>query len=114
LITRIRGRVCVDVWVGKVLYFCRSFLVHFDVTDHSSDRAMVLASWTFAGTAIGLVFAVVGVFVLGPWAFYRTLRGHGVNISDGAAIWWGFGIVAVSLGITATGFFGFLMLVGAY
>ena len=63
---------------------------------------------------IGLVFAVVGAFVLGPWAFYRTLRGHGVDIADGAAIWWGFGIVAVSLAITAAGFFGFLMLVGAY
>jgi len=60
------------------------------------------------------VFAVVGAFVLGPWAFYRTLRGHGVDIADGAAIWWGFGIVAVSLAITAAGFFGFLMLVGAY
>ena len=97
-----------------VWFFCKKFLEHHDVTDQTSDRAMVLATWTFAGIAIGLVFAVVGAFVLGPWAFYRTLRGHGVNISDGAAIWWGFGIVAVSLGITATGFFGFLMLVGAY
>jgi hypothetical protein len=64
--------------------------------------------------SLALVFAVVGAFVLGPWAFYRTLRGHGVDISDGAAVWWGLGIVVASLGITAIGFFGFLMLVGAY
>ena len=44
----------------------------------------------------------------------RTLRGHGVDISDGAAIWWGLGIVVLSLGITAAGFFAFLMAVGAY
>ncbi len=52
--------------------------------------------------------------MLGPWAFYRTLRGHGVDISDGVAVWWGFAIVLASLLITALGFFGFLMLVGAY
>jgi hypothetical protein len=52
--------------------------------------------------------------VLGPWAFYRTLRGHDVDVSDGAAIWWGFGIVAAALGLTAAGFLGFLKLVGAY
>ena len=75
---------------------------------------MVLATWTFAGISVGLVFAVVGAFVLGPWAFYRTLRGHDVVISDGAAVWWGLGIVMASLGITAIGFFGFLMVVGAY
>jgi hypothetical protein len=37
-----------------------------------------------------------------------------VEISDGAAVWWGLGIVMASLGITAIGFFGFLMVVGAY
>lgn len=75
---------------------------------------MVLATWTFAGISVGLVFAVVGAFVLGPWAFYRTLRGHDVAISDSAAIWWGFGIVVAALGLCAIGFFGFLMVVGAY
>jgi hypothetical protein len=35
-------------------------------------------------------------------------------VSDAAAIWWGFGIVAASLLLTATGFMGFLKLVGAY
>jgi heme/copper-type cytochrome/quinol oxidase subunit 2 len=114
IITLIGGLVFVAALFALVWFFCKKFLEHHDVTDQTSDRAMVLATWTFAGIAIGLVFAVVGAFVLGPWAFYRTLRGHGVNISDGAAIWWGFGIVAVSLGITATCFFGFLMLVGAY
>ena len=66
------------------------------------------------GIGVGLVFAVLGAFVLGPWAFYRTLRGHDVPVSDAAAIWWGFGIVVASLGITAAGFLGFLKLVGAY
>ena len=114
IMTLIGGLVFVAALFALVWFFCKKFLEHHDVTDQTSDRAMVLATWTFAGIAIGLVFAVVGAFVLGPWAFYRTLRGHDVNISDGAAIWWGFGIVAVSLGITAAGFFGFLMLVGAY
>ena len=52
--------------------------------------------------------------MLGPWAFYRTLRGHDVDISDAAAIGWGLAIVALALGITGAGFFGFLMAVGAY
>ena len=114
LITLIGGLVFVAALFALVWYFCKKFLQHHGVTDQTSDRATVLATWTFAGIAIGLVFAVVGAFVLGPWAFYRTLRGHGVDIADGAAIWWGLGIVAVSLAITAAGFFGFLMLVGAY
>src|SRR5690606_40669242 len=67
----------------------KKFLEHHGVTDQTSDKATVLATWTFAGIAVGLVFAVVGAFVLGPWAFYRTLRGHDVDVSDGAAIWWG-------------------------
>lgn len=114
LITLIGGLVFVAALFALVWFFCKKFLQHHGLTDQASDRATVLATWTFAGIAIGLVFAVVGAFVLGPWAFYRTLRGHGVDIADGAAIWWGFGIVAVSLAITAAGFFGFLMLVGAY
>lgn len=114
LITLIGGLVFVAALYALVWFFCRKFLEYHGVTDQPSDRATVLATWTFAGIAIGLIFAVVGAFVLGPWAFYRTLRGHSVDISDGAAIWWGFGIVALSLAITAAGFFGFLILVGAY
>lgn len=114
VITIIGGLVFVVALFALLWFFCKKFLEHHGVTDGVSDRATALATWTFAGISIGLVFAVVGAFVLGPWAFYRTLRGHGVAISDGAAVWWGFGIVVASLGITAVGFFGFLAIVGAY
>ncbi|AHI28801.1 hypothetical protein [Marinobacter similis] len=114
IMTVIGGLVFVAALFALLWFFCRKFLQHHGVTDQVSDRATVLATWTFAGISVGLVFAVVGAFVLGPWAFYRTLRGHDVNISEGAAIWWGFGIVLASMAITGLGFFGFLMAVGAY
>ncbi|MBW4935823.1 hypothetical protein [Marinobacter sp. F4206] len=114
IITVIGGLVFVVALFALLWFFCKKFLEHHGVTDQASDRATVLATWTFAGISVGLIFAVVGAFVLGPWAFYRTLRGHDVDVSDGAAIWWGFGIVVAALGITAIGFFGFLMAVGAY
>ena len=114
MITFVGGLVFVIILFALIWFFCKKFLEHHGVTDQVKDRAMVLATWTFAGISVGLVFAVVGAFVLGPWAFYRTLRGHDVEISDGAAVWWGLGIVMASLGITAIGFFGFLMVVGAY
>ncbi|MBL1272679.1 MAG: hypothetical protein COB25_009540 [Oceanospirillales bacterium] len=114
LITIIGGLVFVAALFALVWFFCRKFLEHRGVKENLTDRATTLATWTFAGISVGLVFAVVGAFLLGPWAFYRTLRGQGVAISDGAAIWWGFGIVTASLGITAIGFFGFLAAVGAY
>lgn len=114
LITVVGGLVFVAALFALLWLFCKKFLQHHGVTENVPERATALATWTFAGISIGLVFAVVGAFILGPWAFYRTLRGHGVEISDGAAIWWGFGIVVAALGITAIGFFGFLMAVGAY
>jgi len=114
IVTLIGALVFVVALFALLWFFCKKFLEHHGVKEEASDRAMVLATWTFAGVAVGLVFAVAGAFVLGPWAFYRTLRGHDVNISDGAAVWWGFGIVAVSLGITASAFMVFLMMVGAY
>ncbi|MFV8571630.1 hypothetical protein ACNQ6O_10530 [Marinobacter sp. SBS5] len=114
IVTLIGALVFVVALFGLIWFFCKKFLEHHGVQDQVSERATALATWTFAGIAVGLVFAVVGAFVLGPWAFYRTLLGHGVNISSGAAVWWGFGIVVLSLGITAASFMGFLMLVGAY
>ena len=114
MITIVCGLVFVIILFALLWFFCKKFLEHHGVTDQVRDRATVLATWTFAGISVGLVFAVVGAFVLGPWAFYRTLRGHGVGISDTAAIWWGFGIVLAALAITGIGFFGFLMAVGAY
>lgn len=114
LITVVGGLVFVIALYGLVWFFCKQFLQRHGVTEKLEDRATELATWTFAGIAIGLVFLVAGAFVLGPWAFYRTLRGHDAPVSDVAAIWWGFGIVVVSLLITAAGFMGFLKLVGAY
>ncbi|MDY6816094.1 MAG: hypothetical protein SV598_09505 [Pseudomonadota bacterium] len=114
IITIIGALVFVAALFGLIWFFCKKFLERHGVTDQVSDRATALATWTFAGISVGLVFAVAGAFVLGPWAFYRSLRGHGVNISDAAAVWWGLGIVVASLGITAAGFFGFLVAVGAY
>ncbi|GHD54288.1 hypothetical protein SAMN05216429_10619 [Marinobacter persicus] len=114
LITLIGGLVFVVALFALLWFFCKKFLQARGVTEQVNDKAMVLATWTFAGIAVGLVFAVVGAFVLGPWAFYRTVRGHDMALSDAAAVWWGLGIVALSLGLTGAGFFGFLMLVGAY
>ncbi|KPP98075.1 hypothetical protein [Marinobacter sp. HL-58] len=114
LITIVGGLLFVIILFALIWFFCKQFLQRHGVTEQVSDHATVLATWTFAGVGVGLVFAVLGAFILGPWAFYRTLRGHDVPVSDGAAIWWGFGIVAASLGITAAGFLGFLKLLGAY
>ncbi len=114
LITLIGGLVFVVALFALLWFFCKKFLQARGVTEQVNDKAMVLATWTFAGIAVGLVFAVVGAFVLGPWAFYRTVRGHDMALSDAAAVWWGLGIVILSLGLTGAGFFGFLMLVGAY
>ncbi|TGN41082.1 hypothetical protein [Marinobacter confluentis] len=114
LITVIGGLVFVVALYGLVWFFCKQFLRRHGVIEQLTDRSTVLATWTFAGISLGLVLVVAGAFVLGPWAFYRTLRGHDVPISDAAAIWWGFGIVSASLLITAAGFMGFLKLVGAY
>lgn len=114
LITLVGGLVFVAALFGLIWLFCRKFLERQGVSEQLPDRATVLATWTFAGVAVGLVFVVFGAFVLGPWAFYRTLRGHDVDISDAAAIGWGLAIVVLALGITGAGFFGFLMAVGAY
>lgn len=114
LITVVGGLLFVIILFALIWFFCKQFLLRHGVKDQVSDRATVLATWTFAGVGVGLVFAVLGAFILGPWAFYRTLRGHDAPVSDGAAIWWGFGIVTASLCITAAGFLGFLKLVGAF
>ena len=114
LITVVGGLIFVIALYELVWFFCKKFLEHHGVTEQVQDRATVLATWTFAGISVGLVFVVMGAFVLGPWAFYRTLRGHDAPVSDVAAIWWGLGIVSASLLITAAGFMGFLKLVGAY
>ncbi len=93
---------------------CRRFLAYQGAAGDLSDRAMVLATWTFAGIAVGLVFAVIGAFVAGPWAFYRTLRSQGgVEVSDAAAIGWGLAIVAVALAVTTCAALLLLFSVGA-
>lgn len=114
LVTIVGALVFVVALYGLVWFFCRQFLKRHGATDQVDDKATELATWTFAGISIGLLFVVAGSCLLGPWAFYRTLRGHDVAVSDAAAIWWGFGIVTASLLIIATGFAGFLKLVGAY
>ncbi|WP_166269014.1 hypothetical protein [Marinobacter caseinilyticus] len=93
--------------------FCRYFLARHGVVNNLSDRSMVLATWTFTGISLGLVFAVVGAFVLGPWAFYRTLRAHDLPLSDAAAVGWGLAIVVAALGITLLAFAALLFAVGA-
>ena len=113
IVTLAGGIVFVALLFLLIWVFCRKFLAHHGVVENLSDRTMVLATWTFAGVSLGLVFAVVGAFLLGPWAFYRTLRSHDVAVSDGAAIWWGFGIVSCALAITITAFAAFLFAVGA-
>lgn len=113
IVTLAGGIVLVVLLFSLIWLFCRKFLAHHGVAEDLSDRTMVLATWTFAGVSLGLVFAVMGAFILGPWAFYRTLRSQNVAVSDGAAIWWGFGIVSSALAITVTAFAAFLFAVGA-
>lgn len=113
IVTLIGGIVFVAALFALLWFFCKKFLERHGVTEQVSDRATALATWTFAGISVGLIFAVVGAFVLGPWAFYRTLRGHGANVSDAAAIWWGLAIVTASMTITGLGFVAFLYAVGA-
>ncbi|WP_148862004.1 hypothetical protein [Marinobacter fonticola] len=98
---------------GLIWLFSRHFLRKHGVEAALADRSTVLATWTFAGVAVGLVFVVFGAFVLGPWAFYRTARAHDVAVSDGAAVGWGFVIVAVSLALAAGGLAALLSVVGA-
>lgn len=107
------GIVLVAALYGLIWLFSRYFLRHHGVEAELADRSTVLATWTFAGVAVGLVIMVFGAFVLGPWAFYRTARAHDVAVSDGAAVGWGFLVVAVSLALAASGFFVLLWLVGA-
>ena len=114
ILTVIGGTVFVAILFGLVWLFCRMFLKRQGITEQLDERVTNLATWTFVGISVGLVFAIVGAFVLGPWAFYRTLSGYNVSVAPGKAIWWGFAIVTAALGITAAGFFGFLGLVGAY
>jgi hypothetical protein len=114
ILTVIGGAIFVAILFALVWLFCRLFLQRQGVTEQLQERAINLATWTFLGISVGLVFAIGGAFVLGPLAFYRALRGYGLDVDPGKAIWWGFAIVAASLGITAVGFFGFLGLVGAY
>lgn len=93
------GAVLFVVLLFCLLWFlCKQFLSRHNASGDLSDRAMVLATWTFAGISVGLVFAVVGAFLLGPWAFHRALKKQpDVGVSEGAAVWWGLGIVATSL-----------------
>lgn len=113
IVTLAGGIVLVVLLFSLIWLFCRKFLAHHGVVENLSDRTMMLATWTFAGVSLGLVFAVVGAFILGPWAFYRTLRSYDVAVSSGAAIWWGFGIVSSALAITLAVFAAFLFAVGA-
>lgn len=113
LITIIGALLLVAMLFGWLWLFCRQFLSRHGITDQLSDRTMVLATWTFAGISVGLLGAVMGAFVLGPWAFYRTLRSYPVSVGDGAAVWWGFGIVTVALALTTLAASVLLFAVGA-
>lgn len=114
MLTVIGGLIFVAVLFALLWTLCKKFLESKGVTEQLSERTTALATWTFAGLSVGLVFMVVGAFILGPLAFYRTLKSQGLDVSSGAAIWWGFGIVLISLSVTAATFAGFLLTVGAY
>ncbi|GGY69661.1 hypothetical protein [Marinobacter zhanjiangensis] len=114
LVTLVGGVLFVGALYGLIWLLCRWFLRHHHVVDQLDERTTELATWTFSGACLGLVFAVFGAFVLGPWAFYRTVRAHDVGVSDGAAVWWGLGVVLLALGLTGAGFAGFLWLVGVF
>jgi hypothetical protein len=115
VVTIVGAVLLVALLYGLLWLFCRQFLSAREVaTTDLSDRATVLATWTFAGVSIGLVFAVVGAFVAGPWAFYRTLASWGdIGVSDAGAIGWGLAIVAASLLITLLAAGALLFSVGA-
>ncbi len=114
IITLVGGIVFVGVLYGLIWLLCRKFLQRHQVTEDLNDRATSLATWTFTGVCLGLALVVFGAFVLGPWAFYRTARAQGVPVSDGSAVWWGFGLVSLALALTAAGFAGFLWVVGVF
>ncbi len=114
LVTLAGGILFVGVLYGLIWLFCRWFLRGHEVTERLNDRATALATWTFTGVCLGVVFAVFGAFLLGPWAFYRTVRAHDVNVSDGAAVWWGLGVVMAAMALTGLGFAVFLWLVGVF
>lgn len=107
------GILLVAALYGLIWLFSRYFLRKHGVEQDLADRSTILATWTFAGVAVGLVFVVFGAFVLGPWAFYRTARAHQVVVSDAAAVGWGFVIVAISLLLAAGGLAALLSVVGA-
>ncbi|MBS3803064.1 MAG: hypothetical protein KGY54_00825 [Oleiphilaceae bacterium] len=115
MVTIVGAILLVALLYGLLWLLCRQFLSRQGVVaSELSDRATVLATWTFAGVSIGLVFAVAGAFVAGPWAFYRTLRSWSdVNVSDAGAIGWGLAIVAASLLVTLLATAGLLASVGA-
>ncbi|PAV27153.1 hypothetical protein C8D92_101223 [Tamilnaduibacter salinus] len=98
---------------GLIWWLCRLFLSHHGEVKNLNEKTQVLATWTFAGVAVGLVFVVLGAFVLGPWAFYRTVASHDVAVDDAAAVLWGFGIVLASLVISAGGLLILFNAVGA-
>lgn len=114
IVTMIGALLLVAMLFGWLWLFCRQFLRHYGVSDQLSERTMVLATWTFAGISVGLLGAVMGAFVLGPWAFYRTLSGYPVSVASGAAVWWGFGIVTLAMVLTTLVALLLLMAVGAF
>lgn len=114
IVVVIAGVVLVAALYGLIWFFSRSFLRRHGVGAELADRSTILATWTFAGVAVGLLFVVFGAFLLGPWAFYRTARAHDVAVSDAAAVGWGFLIVFVSLSLSAGGLLALLKLVGAF
>lgn len=114
VVTMIGALLLVAMLFGWLWLFCRQFLRRHGMTDQLSERTMVLATWTFAGISVGLLVVVMGAFVLGPWAFYRTLSGYPVAIGSGTAVWWGFGIVTLALALTTLVALLLLMAAGAF
>ena len=116
LVMLVGALILVGLFVMQLWWLCRTFLSSRGFEGASLDqRALNLATWTFAGFAAGLPFFAFGALLLGPWAFYRNLRDEpGVSeLSANALFMRGFGYILAALVVTGAVCAGFLYVVGA-
>lgn len=114
LIIIVFGIVLVAILFGLLWFISREFLKRHGVRGDLSEATTLMATWTFAGVAVGLVFMGFGALLAGPWCFYLAARKNQLAVSDAGAIGWGFFIVLGSLLITGGGLALLLYVVGAF